>query len=57
MKIKAIETIITPNCQRVNGVEGAIDEALRRIKQKAIECISAFPEGTYSIELSRVKDD
>lgn len=56
IKIKAIETVITPNCQKVHGVSGAVDIALKKIKERLLQCITSFPEGTYSIEVFRIKE-
>lgn len=35
---KAQHAIITPNCIVTRGVEGAIDEALKRLRESFMEC-------------------
>ena len=38
--LKAQHVIVTPACRSGRGVEGAIDEALRRIREEYLACIN-----------------
>jgi hypothetical protein len=40
----ATTIIITPNCQRVHGREGAIDEALSRVKTELGLCVKGWKD-------------
>ena len=41
--LKALHAIITDACRQGRGNEGAIDEALRRIRQEYLACVAAWP--------------
>lgn len=54
-KIRVIETHVEPGCVEAHGsVEAAVDEALGRVREKAIAIIKEQPRRTYSIECNRV---
>ncbi len=54
-KIRVIETRISSRCVEVHGsVEGAVDEALKRVREKAIDILKTQPGRLYSIECNRV---
>jgi hypothetical protein len=40
--LKAKHAIITPNCIVMHGVEGAIDEALKRLRESFMECYTGW---------------
>jgi hypothetical protein len=43
--LKAKHAIITDQCRLNRTDEGAVDEALRRVRQEALECMAGWPTG------------
>lgn len=49
--IKAVHAIITDTCRENRGDEGAIDEALRRVKEEYMACAPVWPAGTVQFHV------
>ena len=43
--IKALHAVISDNCRIARGQEGAIDEALLRLRESYMEIVDAWPTG------------
>lgn len=41
--LKATHAIITDACRQNRGDEGAIDEAIRRVRAEYLACVQAWP--------------